>query len=342
MEHADWSLQLRDAHELYQALLIDASVRSGLYQRLQSGVLDEDLNQFDPRFVRSVLVALESFGYIQRQGPFVRWVNTAGVRRALYLSQHLRRWLDLAAQLNPSVAENPASDYDGLGLEVLNESAPLLAQWIVEVAGVKKEQRWLDVGSGSGLLGTHLARYTKEVILCDCPDVAGRWNRALWPDNVKALALNILDGDVPGKFDGVLLCRFVEMVAPRQVRFLFTKIFQILEPYGRLCLVGYFSPEAPLYDLFRVQVALHVRDGHVYSLQELLDLASQAGFDVAGALVQRRHGYDLLCLKAGAADLEPSSATSTGHATSMAGSTNNRMAAMTGTRTSFVRNPEPV
>jgi SAM-dependent methyltransferase len=298
MQHADWSIQRYDAQELYQALLIEGCVRSGLYQRLCFGALAEDLGQFDARLVRVVIPALESYGLIQDRGPSMVWVNHTVVPRALYLARHLRIWLDLALRLNPEVTEELTWAHDWLGLETLNESAPLLAQWVVEGVGVRTEQRWLDVGSGTGLIGMHLARHAAEVVLCDRPEVAAYWKNRQWPHNVNTLALNILDEDVPGLFDGVLLCRFVELLTPPKARDLFRKLRQVLNPCGTLCLVGYFSPQAPLYDLFRVQVALHAGEGYVYSLPELLNLASEAGFDAATASWQQRHGYDLLSVDA--------------------------------------------
>jgi ubiquinone/menaquinone biosynthesis C-methylase UbiE len=161
---------------------------------------------------------------------------------------------------------------------------------------VRSGERWLDIGAGSGAVGLGLSQSGAEVVLSDRPEIAQSWDGQSLPANVEIQASDVLVDELKGQFDGVLLCRFIEICSPTQALMLFRKIRRILAKGGRLCLAGYFSPDCPLFPLFGVQVVLDTKTGRTYTHQELVHLAQQAGYDSVNAHVNRVGGYDIVII----------------------------------------------
>lgn len=134
-------------------------------------------------------------------------------------------------------------DYAASFTRMLYEIHLPLAEGVADILDLRGAKRLLDLGGGSGVVSFALVRKYPEMIsvVVDVENVC-RAGRVIAQDNglekrVSYLAADFLQDDLPTGFDRVLLCDSGPL---RET--LFRKIYDLLNPDGRLVIVDQFAP----------------------------------------------------------------------------------------------------
>ncbi|MCY0897742.1 MAG: class I SAM-dependent methyltransferase [Firmicutes bacterium] len=270
---ADWALW---PSATYRTLILDAVYRSGLWAELVTGASLQELSDrgFSESWLQRLWPLLQRWDWIATDdGQRWRWVATENVVTAVAMVGQMREWLSLPTRLRPALSSEDVSLLHKVQEQTqAMRTAPPVVSLFLEVVGDVRGQRWLDVGSGPGLLGTALAARGAIVTLFDRPEVASMWDHQNTA-RVRYIAGDAMSALPPGPYDGVALVRFVEYFSPAGVRSLFERCAGSLKDGGRLVILGYLDPRCDAWDLFCVEVGLNAPRGSTYTTQTLQRLA---------------------------------------------------------------------
>jgi SAM-dependent methyltransferase len=167
----------------------------------------------------------------------------------------------------------------------------------------------LDVGSGPGTFSRVLAEtYPKlNVTLFDLPPVLAIGKELIGQTGV-ASRIKFHNGDyrkdpVPTGFDAVLYCGALHQEEPEGARRLFGKLYDSVNPGGRLYVVDIMlaaDRTQPLFSvLFSLNMMLISPQGRVFAEEDVLHCVGQAGFEKARCLKPK--GCPYWVVKAGKA-----------------------------------------
>lgn len=288
---ADWSMALGDDDAFFQAIVLDAVVRTGLYEKLQLGADNSALDEFDGRLVSPLIACLEYYGWVQKEAGAWHWVGPSHFNDAHRLVMIVKRWLTLSDRLGGTLKTLAEGHVESSGLR---ESAEHIGRWILRIASPTATQRWLDLAAGSGALGCALAHRVQEVVLCDHPLQTQKWSNQEFPPNVTQLACDVLSDDLPKGFDGIVVSRFIELLSEKDLIPFFKRVRDSLNPHGRLYVIGYFSPKSPWYWHFGLYAALSSARGRSYTASEVIEIARQSGLCGISGEHDEMLGYDAL------------------------------------------------
>lgn len=290
---ADWSLQVGHDELVYESLIVDACYQTGLYAQLRRGVsLEELIGDYNPRVVLPLVETLTSCNVVQCISGKLYWADGHLVETRLARAQQIRHWLQLSQCL---VEENCTISPDtAIGLHALDDSIPALLEWLREVIDFAGDQRWLDIGAGTGRLGMEIASRVKEVTLCDRAEIAQTWGDV--PRNVTILAQDIRHAEITGFYNGMLLCRVIETMDPQELGKLLRVLRGHLAESGAIYIIGYYAG-APLEEFFSLYLALCSPTAHRYGTQQIVDLAKGCGFGHVSTTSHETLKYHLIALQ---------------------------------------------
>lgn len=166
--------------------------------------------------------------------------------------------------------------------------AMAIGRAVVPLLAIPEGARVLDVGGGPAAYATLIARAVAGATctVIDLPDVAAI-ARALVAEAGLADRIRCVDGDYhqapfPGEQDVVVMLGILHQEAPDSIRALLKKAHAALKPGGRLYVLDMMTDATrahpPFAALFAVNMALTMRDGWVFSDQDLSGWLAEAGF----------------------------------------------------------------
>jgi ubiquinone/menaquinone biosynthesis C-methylase UbiE len=151
-------------------------------------------------------------------------------------------------------------------------------------------KRVLDIACGSGVWGIAIAEANPEarVTANDFPRVLEVTREYVKKHGVEK-RFDYLPGDLKstdygkGRFDVAILGNIVHSEGEKSSRALFKKLFDALEPGGRLAIVEMVPSDdrtgPPFPVLFALNMLLHSETGDTYTLAELTSWLKEAGFE---------------------------------------------------------------
>lgn len=162
----------------------------------------------------------------------------------------------------------------------------------------------LDVGGGPGTYAMQFAEYNPELraVVFDLPEVAPIAEEQIAArglgERVTAVGGDYLLDDLPGGNQLVLLSNIIHSLGPEEIRALFGRVHQALEPGGRLVLKDFFVEEdrtGPLWPaVFSINMLVGTENGRSYSEEEVLGWLGAAGFTPGARLTVARHSVVLV------------------------------------------------
>ena len=157
-----------------------------------------------------------------------------------------------------------------------------------EVVDFSVHQRFLDVGGGTGLWSIATARRHPHLraTIFELPVVAefaqSRIAEAGLADRLSVVAGDALADDLPTGHDVFLLANFVHYWSPETNVELLRRVRAVAPPGGRLLLADFWTDpthtEPVQAALMAGEFAVHLREGDVYSVEEVRDWLPSAGW----------------------------------------------------------------
>jgi ubiquinone/menaquinone biosynthesis C-methylase UbiE len=299
----------RLARAVYPSFAMVAGMQLDVFTPLKDGPLSVEhlaaALAVNPRKLRPLLYALVAAGLLTVQDE--RFANTPEAAHFLVRGQPeyrgttyeglLLRWqaaLHTAASIRTGVpqakvdyAAMPPDQleawYRGMHAEAVAAARTLLAQQDVSSA-----RHLLDVGGGSGGLAlTIAARYPQlQATIVDLATVTPITQRyvteAGLTERVHVMTADVVHEPLRGAFDVAVLSRFIQVLSPDQARRVLRHVSQVVEPGGRLYILGNvlddsrLSPvESMLSNLLYVNI---FDEGQAYTEREYRDWLVDAGF----------------------------------------------------------------
>jgi len=283
-----------------------AGVDLGLFEHLARGPLDLEAlaarANAPPRTVRIVADALVALGLLNR-GPegyrnapaaqsLLSGEGPADLRPALRLYDRISYpdWADLGRVVRTGEpARRALTEEDqavlSAGVEALSASA---ASALAMVYDFSSHRRLLDLGGGTGaFLVAVLQRYPNlSGTLMDRPAVTGMARERLTATSLTGraavIAGDILEDELPGGHDVVLIANVMHLMAPRKNQDLLRRVRSRAVPGDRLLLVDFFTDPTRTKPLFAAMMAgsflTGYGEGDVYSEDEVTHWIEGAGW----------------------------------------------------------------
>jgi len=162
----------------------------------------------------------------------------------------------------------------------------------------------LDVGGGPGTYALQFAEHNPELcaVVFDLPEVVpiaeGQIASRGLGDRVSAVGGDYLLDELPGGNQLALLSNIIHSLGPDEIRALFGRIHESLEPGGRLILKDFFVAEdraGPLWPaVFSINMLVGTEEGRSYCEDEVLEWLGGAGFTPGARLTVARHSTVLV------------------------------------------------
>jgi cyclopropane fatty-acyl-phospholipid synthase-like methyltransferase len=186
-------------------------------------------------------------------------------------------------------------DYSKLPKEELEKVLGLLHHGTVGVARQLLGQydftgyrTLVDVGGGTGGLAITIAEQCPNIqaTVLELPSVApiaqGFIEKSGTPDRVKVIAADVVHDSLSGSYDAAVLKALIQVLPPDAAQIALRNIYNILEPGGRIFIVGRIlddSHTAPLIDVAFSLVMLNVYEkGQAFTEGEYREWLTNAGF----------------------------------------------------------------
>lgn len=162
----------------------------------------------------------------------------------------------------------------------------------------------LDVGGGPGTYALQFAEHNPDLraVVFDLPEVVPIAEEQIavrgLGERVTAVGGDYLLDDLPGGNQLALLSNIIHSLGPEEVRGLFGRIHQALEPGGRLLLKDFFVEEdrtGPLWPaVFSINMLVSTENGRSYGEEEVLGWLDGAGFTPGARMQVARHSVVLV------------------------------------------------
>jgi hypothetical protein len=159
---------------------------------------------------------------------------------------------------------------------------------LAEAVGFASHDRLLDVGGGTGSWSIAVARRHGDLraTVLDLPTVVemakGRIADAGLGDRIEAVSLDVMADPLPGGHDVFLVANLLHYWSPEDNVALLRRIRGAADAGARLLLADFWTDPThtqPLHAaLMAGEFAVHVRDGDVYSVEEVRAWLSRAGW----------------------------------------------------------------
>lgn len=272
---ADWAvLDL----SLYEAIVLESLMKSGLLQELQTGTTLPQLKDkgYDLHVTVKVLQSLQAYGWVNDVTTSYVWQGPTAQPEQIHKIDQLRHWLQLGSKLRPCYEESLSSLVTAGELAQLTQTAPALIDWLLDHIQPSIDQSFLDVGGGTGVFSRALVNRCQKVTWADLPQVIDAYH-FLATDTLQLWGGNLLQELPQEKYTGIMLLRFVDSLAPEQLVHLLSRLASHLESDGTIYVVSYTSDLSTCAPLFNLQVLLHTEEGRCYSSEELIRLGQLSG-----------------------------------------------------------------
>lgn len=256
-------------------------LRPLLYTLVAAGLLTVQDEHFEntPEAAHFLVRGQPAYRGATYEGLLLRW------RATLHTAESIRTGVPQAkvdyATMPPDQLE---AWYRGLHAEAVAAARTLTAQ-----QDVSSTRHLLDVGGGSGGLALTLAAtypqlHATVVDLATVTPITQRYiAEAGLTERVHVMTADVVQEPLHGTFDVAVLSRLIQVLSPDQARRVLHRVSQVVEPGGRLAILGNvlddsrLSPLEPLLsNLFYVNV---FDEGQAYTEHEYRDWIADAGFE---------------------------------------------------------------
>ncbi|MGW6580469.1 methyltransferase [Streptomyces globisporus] len=233
---------------------------------------------------------------------FVPWEQQINYRPMFWFYESLKEYSNVGLQreipgdsptLYGRLAEDPAKET--VFHNMMGSVSRVMAEELVDRLDLSKVTHLLDIGGGTAVNATHLARRWPhlQITIADLPTVAERANEKIaslgLSDRVRAVGLDVFKDEFPKGCDAVLFGHFLEIWSIERNRELIAKAARAVEPGASLFVA---TPEA--YDdetgpdvaaaLSAYFLTIASGEGMVYTMREYEEWASEVGFEATGRL----------------------------------------------------------
>jgi SAM-dependent methyltransferase len=175
------------------------------------------------------------------------------------------------------------------------KAASEVARWMAP--RLKAESDVLDLGGGHGRYGAVLAEQGHKVTLYDrqlCVQVA----QERYAEDLNYMVGDFYTDDLGGPYDAALLSNIVHGLGPEENIKLFKSLNRSLKPGGFLVLKDMYldprgsDPENAVF--FGMTMLMYTREGQTYTIDEMAEIASEAGLKLDATVHVPDMGYSLL------------------------------------------------
>ncbi len=259
----------------------------------------------DPRATEMLLNALVALGVLTKHdGIFRNTPVTAEClsdhsprsrRAGLMHTVHLwDRWSTLTEAVRtgkvsfPRPTEARGKEWTEAFIAAMHQGATERAPHVLQAVGVEGVKRMLDVGGGSGAISIAFAQAAPKLRaeVLDRPDVLTITRRHIQDaglsDRVTTRPGDLTTDAFGQGYDLIVVCMICHMLSPAQNRDLFRRIFDALEPAGRIAMQDFIlEPDktAPREGaLFSLNMLTGTEGGASYSELEYTAWLEEAGF----------------------------------------------------------------
>lgn len=149
-------------------------------------------------------------------------------------------------------------------------------------------RRLLDIGGGTGSWTIAVAQRYPDLhaTVLELPTVAelarARIADAGLDDRIEAVAGDAMQEELPSGYDLFLVANLVHYFSPEKNRELLTRVRQVAEPGARLLLADFWTDPTHTQPvqaaLMAGEFAVHLREGDVYSVDEIADWLASTGW----------------------------------------------------------------
>ena len=311
MHNEKWTAEsILEISRAYQAAaVVTAAAELDFFSKLQGRQLTvaelAAAAECDPRGARTLLDALVALGLLRcengKYGPAQgvgEALSAQSPQTVLGMARHqgscLRKWAQLARVVKTGVGAQAIPGIRGAEgdleafIEAMHNISEPVAASVISAIEPLAFKRLLDVGGASGTwTAAFLAACPDgKAILLDLPEVIcmarKRLGTAGLADRVEFKAGDYLKDRLPGGVDLVWLSAIVHQNSPEQNRDLFRRVFESLEPGGRVAIRDIIMEEdrsAPAAGaLFAVNMLVATEGGGTFTFNETRRWLTDAGF----------------------------------------------------------------
>ncbi len=166
--------------------------------------------------------------------------------------------------------------------------ARLRGRELADYLDVSASGSLLDLGCGPGTYAHHLALRNPqlELFLSDLPSVLeetaqlSRWRDI--PNPIRYLPLDLVEDEIPGTYDTVLISNTLHMLGHRASRELIRRLFSVVNPSGRLVVQAQFLGSGGLGKRWPAILDLIMlsgsRQGENHTIEQTFAWMQEAGF----------------------------------------------------------------
>ncbi|ANS67669.1 O-methyltransferase [Streptomyces lincolnensis] len=233
---------------------------------------------------------------------FVPWEQHINYRPMAWFYESLKAYSNVGLQRE--IPGDSPTLYGRLALDSQQETvfhnmmgsvSRLVAEELVEHLDLSGYTHLLDIGGGTAVNATHLARRWPHlrITIADLPTVAERANEKIaslgLSDRVRAIGLDVFEDEFPQGCDAVLFGHFLEIWSIERNKGLIAKAARAVEPGAGIFVV---TPEAHDDDtgpdvaaaLSAYFLTVASGEGMVYTCREYEEWFSEVGFEPSGRL----------------------------------------------------------
>lgn len=164
----------------------------------------------------------------------------------------------------------------------------LTARQVVEGLDLSGIKKIIDIGGGPGIYAMEFVKKNPDIqaVIFDLPEVIPFTEEFIrnfeWTDRLLAKAGDYYVDDFGSDYDLAFLSNIIHCISLKDVIFLFKKVWQPLQPKGRLVVKDFFVNENRTGPLFATQFAINMLlstdQGNTYTFSEIKQAFVESGF----------------------------------------------------------------
>jgi len=275
---------------------VEAGILDALHRRaMDAGELAENLRA-DRRAVWTVLEALVSLHYLEREGEKYRLTDAAAEMfyqpesgryegfAFMHAYELVKRWLKLPEVIRSGrpVTRGRSNHARGYFIQAMARGARAGAEQMARfcLSGLPAGARVLDIGGGPLTYARAFAAHGAQVTVLDLPEVIGMAQNALAVDeNIRLTAGDFTVALPEGPFHLAYLGSICHIYGEKENRALFHRVAAVLVPGGRIAVADFVRDGRPRAALFAVNMLVNTETGGTWTGEEYTAWLTDAGFE---------------------------------------------------------------
>lgn len=276
------------------AALLASVHKTGLLEALERGGGDVEKLAgelgLDPRGVWTVLEALTSLGYVEKNRDYRLSLKGQKLARKMGFLPHLmgllKSWFDLPAVLKNGCPRK--TEFEGEELEAFIAAMASRPERVLEEAVAictskmdLSGKKVLDLGGGPGRYSRKFRDAGARATLFDTPEVIDLIKERYDVSGLKLIKGDFTTSDFPGGlqgFDLVYLGNICHAYPPEENRELLEKVKSVLKPGGLVAVEDFVRGRSPSAAMFAVNMLVNTEKGGTWTEEEYRSWLEGAGF----------------------------------------------------------------